>query len=182
LVKYVPRPGMQELYIEVCKDVYKQRTRTGREDLTKLKEDLARESARLIKARDLLLNEEIDSADYKSIKSAGEKKIADLENQLFSAGRIETNIGPMLVKVFNTLSNLETLYQDGDLKTKHRIIGSIFPEKLVFNGNNYRTARINEAVELIYNVGQGFSENKNGQTEVNFDLSTQVNRIGFEQV
>jgi hypothetical protein len=29
-------------------------------------------------------------------------------------------------------------------------------------------------------VGQGFSENKNGQTEVNFDLSTQVNRIGFE--
>jgi hypothetical protein len=29
-------------------------------------------------------------------------------------------------------------------------------------------------------VGQGFSENKNGQTEVNFDLSSQVNRIGFE--
>jgi site-specific DNA recombinase len=85
----------------------------------------------------------------------------------------------MLDKVFNTLSNLETLYQDGDLKTKRRIIGSIFPEKLVFNGNNYRTARVNEAVELIYSVGQGFSENKNGQTEVNFDLSTQVNRIGL---
>jgi site-specific DNA recombinase len=70
------------------------------------------------------------------------------------------------------------LYQDGDLKTKRRIISSIFPEKLVFNGNNYRTARVNEAVELIYNVGHGFSENKNGQTDKNFDLSTQVNRIG----
>jgi site-specific DNA recombinase len=180
LVKYVPRPGMQELYIEICKDVFKQRTRTDREDLTKLKEDLSRESARLIKARDLLLNEEIDSADYKSIKLAGERKIADLENKLFSAGRIETNIGPMLDKAFKTLSNLETLYQDADLKTKRRIIGSIFPEKLVFNGNNYRTARVNEAVQLIFNVGEGFSENKNGQTEVNFDLSTQVNRIGFE--
>lgn len=179
LTKYIPRPGMQELYIEVCKDVYKQRTKTDREDLTKLKEDLARESARLIKARDLLLNEEIDSADYKSIKSTGEKKIADLENKLFSAGRVESNIGPLLDKAFKTLSNLETLYQDGDLKTKRKVIGSIFPEKLVFNGNNYRTARVNEAVELIYNVGQCFSENKNGQIDQNFDLSTQVIPLGL---
>jgi hypothetical protein len=79
--------------------------------------------------------------------------------------------------IFSGLKNCT--YHYGDLKTKRKIIGSIFPEKLVFNGNNYRTARVNEAVELIYNVGQGFSENKNGQSEVNFDLSTQVNRIGL---
>ena len=39
-------------------------------------------------------------------------------------------------------------------------------------------ARANEAVELIYRVGQGFSANKNGQTDEDFDLSTPVNRIG----
>jgi len=85
-----------------------------------------------------------------------------------------------LQRLFFRRSNLETLYQDGDLKTKHRIIGSIFPKKFVFNGNNYRTARVNEAVALIYNLGLGLSENKNGQADVNLDLSTQVNRIGFE--
>ena len=58
------------------------------------------------------------------------------------------------------------------------IIGSIFPEKLVFNGNNYRTARVNEAVKLKYIFGLGFSGNENGQTNENFDLYTQVNRIG----
>ncbi len=59
-------------------------------------------------------------------------------------------------------------------------MGSIFPEKLIFNGNQYRTARVNEAVKLIYNVGKGFNENKNGQTDENFDLSTQVIPLGFE--
>ena len=54
------------------------------------------------------------------------------------------------------------------------------PEKLTFDGFHYRTARLNEAVELIYKLGEGFSENENGQTESNFDLSTLVNRIGFE--
>ncbi len=29
---------------------------------------------------------------------------------------------------------------DGDVKKKRQIIGSIFPEKLVFDGINYRTA------------------------------------------
>jgi hypothetical protein len=70
------------------------------------------------------------------------------------------------------------LYQDGDLKTKRKIISSIFPEKLVYNGNNYRTTRVNEAVELIYNVGLGLVEKKNGQTEEKLDLSKEVNRIG----
>jgi site-specific DNA recombinase len=87
-------------------------------------------------------------------------------------------MGELLNKVFKTLSDLEGLYTNGDLKIKKQIVGSIFPEKLIFNVNQYRTARVNEAVKLIYNVGKGFSENKNGQTDDNFDLSTQVNWIG----
>jgi site-specific DNA recombinase len=33
----------------------------------------------------------------------------------------------------------------------------IYPEKLVFNGFQYRTSRINEAVRLIYALDKGFS-------------------------
>jgi hypothetical protein len=38
----------------------------------------------------------------------------------------------------------------------------------------YRTARLNEAVALIYSLDKGFSQNKNGQNESFFDLSTLV--------
>ena len=72
------------------------------------------------------------------------------------------------------------MYEKANDKDKREIIGSIYPEKLVFDGFNYRTARLNEAVELIYKLGKGLNENKNGQTESNFDLSTSVTWIGFE--
>jgi site-specific DNA recombinase len=36
------------------------------------------------------------------------------------------------------------------LGSKRVIIGSIYPEKLTFDGFKYRTTRVNEAVELIY--------------------------------
>lgn len=69
-------------------------------------------------------------------------------------------MGELLNKVFKSLSDLEGLYINGDLKTKKQIVGSIFPEKLVFNGINYRTAWVNEAAELIHNVGKGFIKKK----------------------
>ena len=78
------------------------------------------------------------------------------------------------------LSSLDELYEKADNKYKREIIGLIYPEKLVFDGFNYRTARLNEAVELIHKLVEGFSENENGQTESNFDLSTLVPETGFE--
>jgi site-specific DNA recombinase len=86
----------------------------------------------------------------------------------------------LLDKAVATLSCLDKLYEKADNKMKREIIGSIYPEKLVFDGFCYRTAWLNEAVELIYNLDKGSSENKKGQTEENFDLSSVVPETGFE--
>ena len=72
------------------------------------------------------------------------------------------------------------MYEKSDNETKRDIIGSIFPEKLTFDGMHYRTTRLNQAVELIYKLGEGFSGNKKGQTVKKNDLSNLVTRPGFE--
>jgi hypothetical protein len=59
------------------------------------------------------------------------------------------------------------------------IIGSIYPEKLTFDGFQYRTTRVNEAVELIYVLDKGFTKNETGQTKEVFDLSSVVARPGL---
>jgi hypothetical protein len=59
------------------------------------------------------------------------------------------------------------------------IIGSIYPEKLTFDGFQYRTTRVNEAVELIYALDKGFTKNETGQTKEVFDLSSVVARRGL---
>ena len=56
----------------------------------------------------------------------------------------------------------------------------MYPEKLTFDGLSYRTSRLNEAVELIYKLGEGFSENEKGQICKKADLSSLVGLPGFE--
>lgn len=90
------------------------------------------------------------------------------------------SIEPLLNKALTNLTCLDKLYEKSDNKGKREIIGSIFPEKLVFDGFQYRNARMNEAVQLIYSMDKGFSQNENGQTEPIFDLSTLVPGTRFE--
>jgi len=106
--------------------------------------------------------------------------ITGFESKLYELSKESSNIEFLQNKALKTLTNLDELYERADIKGKREIIGSIYPEKLVFDGFNYRTARLNEAVELIYKLGEGFNNDKSGQIESNFDLSTSVNRIGFE--
>ncbi len=56
----------------------------------------------------------------------------------------------------------------------------MYPEKLTFEGIGYRTSRLNEAVELIYKLGEGFSENKRGQISTKTNLSSLVAPPRFE--
>ena|SRR5579859_7047935 len=99
---------------------------------------------------------------------------------IFASPAQNSNIDELLAKVLTALCQVSKLYEEGDLKRKRSIIGSIFPEKLIFNGFFYRTTRINEAIRPIYMLDRESDENKNGQPEENFELSTSVGLPGFE--
>jgi site-specific DNA recombinase len=85
-----------------------------------------------------------------------------------------------LDQIQTKISKARELLLSGDLKRMRIITGSIFPEKLTFNEFYYRTTRINEAVRLIYMMDKELDENKNGQSEENFELSIPVAPRGFE--
>ncbi len=40
-----------------------------------------------------------------------------------------------------------------------KLIGSIFPEKIYFENNSYRTTKINAVIEFICNLDKGLNEN-----------------------
>jgi len=50
------------------------------------------------------------------------------------------------------LSNLSYYYTSATLENKQKILGSIFPEKLIFGENTYRTAEPNELIDLLINI------------------------------
>ena len=180
LRKYVPRPGISEVFKLVINEVYLAKTKNQKDELKNIKSELEQLSSRLTKARDLLLSGDLDGADYKEIKSESERKIAYLEGKALDLNTGTTSIAALLDKALDSLERLDTLYAEADTKRKREIIGSMYPEKLTFDGMSYRTSRLNEAVELIYKLGEGFSQNKRGQTSVKTDLSSLVGLLGFE--
>ena len=135
---------------------------------------------RLRHARELLADQKIEPDDFRELKADCQQKIELLEAQLESNPVTHNNSSTLLKKAIKTLTQIDSLYQNGTVEEKRQIIGSIFPEKLVFDGNSFRTARLNEVVRLIFKLGTGFSETKNRTTLKNFELSGEEVPSRFE--
>lgn len=105
---------------------------------------------RIRTARELLLKGDLDGADYKTVKIECEEQVGRLEIKLFDVSSPKINIENQLENAVNVLLNLDLLYKNGGIALKREIIGSIFPEKLSFDGEQHRTTRVNEAASIIY--------------------------------
>lgn len=109
------------------------------------------------------------------------EQILMLETQL---DKIEPNSDKELInnftKAVSLAGKLDFLFSKGDLGQKRRIIGSIFPENLTFDGVEHRTTRINEVVNLIYLVNNEIKPKKSGQNHLKMTLPTWVGPLGIE--
>lgn len=111
-----------------------------------------------------MLSNSIDPDDFRTIKKECEEGIIKAEQQLADISAI-TNIEPLIDKSIKVLENIDNLYVKGNSKIKSNIVGSMFPEKLEFDGEHFRTTRVNEAVRLIFNIDGTFSQKERGQKQ-----------------
>jgi site-specific DNA recombinase len=139
-------------------------------------------NSRLKNAREMLADQKLDPEDYRELKSECTIKINELETKLSLPSEKIINIHELLKSAFNNLCHLDSLYENGTIREKRKIIGSIYPGKLVFDGFQYRTVRLNEAVRLIYRMDQGFNEMKNRTDNDILCLSGEVVPTGIEPV
>ncbi len=180
LKKFIPRPGMKEVFFKVLNHTYKTGKLDQRQDIKDCNDKIERMHEDIGNARKKYLTDKIDEKDYKEFKQECESEITRLEAKAMGLASKIIKIDGVLRGAIENLSNLQQLFENGDVMQKRKIVGSIYPEKLVFDGERYRTVRVNEAARLIYAIDKGFSENKNGQAEENFNLSALVPRTGIE--
>lgn len=178
--RYTPHPLVVELFKEVVQDVYQSDTSSRTTEKKQLLQEIETQNKRLTKARSLLLDDAIDATDYKTIKQECETKIQTLEGRLGSFSAPKEDISGILEKACYTLSNLHTLYEESTVEVQRQLIGSMFPEKIVFERNRPRTTRVNEALRVLYSIDKAFSQNKKGQTNNFVSLSQEVIPLGLE--
>jgi site-specific DNA recombinase len=91
----------------------------------------------------LLLAAQEDSAkDYRIVMAESEKPLNHLEVKLTASITDTFHVGPLCDKAIITISQLDVLYEKGTVVQKRKIISSMFPEKMTFDGFQYRTPRV----------------------------------------
>ena len=183
LKKFVPHPAIVDLSKVIIKQVYQTQFKQRRIDREQITNEIDKLNAKLSKARELLLTDAIDAGDYKEIKIECESKLARLEAQLTEQPNNtaeSANIDKLLDKAINTLIRIDIIYKNGTVSDKREIIGSIYPEKICFDGSQYRTTRINTIASCIFQINNNLYEMKNRKSEDVFHLSGQVENIGIE--
>ena len=165
---------MEVLYKITLQEAWAEKNNHLKDDRKKIKAQIKELENKLSYARDLVPSRQIDPADYRDMKDEYSRKLEKLELKLSNSSNEVDDIKGLFSVGLKRLFRLDYIYENGDVEKKREVISSMFPEKMVFDGFALRTNRINEVVQLIFNLDKGFSENEKGQTNNKIDLSCQV--------
>ena len=169
-----------KLYKDILMQTFRTKTEVIETEIKLIKQQLNDISQKTLRARDLLISGDINGEDFKEIKKANEKLTIRLEAKLEAVKPQWTNIEPLFKQAIGNISKLDVLYANGSVAQRRKIIGSIFPEKLTFDGNNFRTTKVNEIITYLSLVSKDLQSKKIGTNLYKKDLSHKVTRIGFE--
>ena len=140
---------------------------------------------KITKARELLLSDDIEAADFKAVKVEAEREVTVLESKLcdlnankMSVGEVEKTLDAAIIN----LTCINSLYCKSDNYTKRKLIGSIYPKKFTIEDVKVRTAKPSEIFEFIYLINSKLYANKKGTNDNFYRLSQEVIPTGFEPV
>lgn len=86
----------------------------------------------------------------------------------------------LLEKATVSVRNLDVLYQDADVFLKRQIISAIYPQKLEYDGHQFRTTHLNELITTIFSLAAAFQKEKSRQNGVFHILSASEVSSRFE--
>ena len=162
-----------ELYYEVMSDIFSSDEVKVKGQIDTINKQIADAESLLQSAQDKFLNNTIDSKDYGDIKKRYTTKLNDLRAQKEGLINQDSNMTKYMKYAFGLLQNLSQHYQQANFDLKQKMLGSIFPEKLVFDGLTFRTTSKDNLIELLYNGSNGFKASKKEKAEKNSRLPYQ---------
>ncbi len=146
-----PNEAILRLYEAVLLDVQGGAKREIRTEIFALQKQLKDKQRQVKDAEDLLISDAIHADRYTRILDRYEKEAQELESRI---ALLETgnrgNIEPKLNYAISLINNLEKYIHDAPVEVKIKLLGSMFDEKIEFDGETYRTNSLNKVLDLIY--------------------------------
>jgi site-specific DNA recombinase len=169
-----------ELYRVMLKSLLSSSNVDMRKEIGRLEKERERFEDKVRKVQDLYVDGDLTKEDYLIMRERYSTEKSKVEQRLSEIRSINGGLKSSLEKGVGILSNIGRIYSNADLTGKRRIIGSIFPENLVFDGEKCRTTRLNEVLRHILLIDKEKQKNKSGQISNFMDLSAVVVPPGIE--
>jgi site-specific DNA recombinase len=167
LLNFQLSPGIGEHFKKIVLDVFQSENRVGLDGRKEIAEQIEQQEKLLSNARRRFMTEDIDAEDFKAIKSECndelrklEAKLSDMPNKAESLKTIEG----LLDIVIQKYSNIQLHYRSASIVEKRKLIGSMYPKNLCFDGVGHRTPFLSEPLSLIMQINRQLHCIKKGKS------------------
>jgi site-specific DNA recombinase len=180
LASIVAKKEAMELYQQILKAFFGQNNDERLSRIKKVQADIDKNKERIDTAMRMMLDGEIESSEYKAIKSKYDDANTTLLRERASLEMDKVDYTAKIHGCFNLLIHLDKFYREASVDIKQKIVGLNFPEKLIFKNGKVQTPKMNEVLSLIMLEDNKLEAEKKGQQK-NFSLlSPQVHSQGFK--
>jgi site-specific DNA recombinase len=170
------------LYNEILKDIFDEESKKGHYKKSEIDKEIREFKEKQIKADNLLLEGKIDDSSHKRMVENVNNKISQLLSDKSKFENTDSHFSGYLKYGFSLLQNLDKYYSLADLETKEKLLGSIFPNKLIYENGNYRTNGEDNIISLLSENFNEINQSKKGNASTNGGNSLMVAHTGIEPV
>lgn len=178
--KFEYKASVQEMYELILQDVFKSKSGEKNANKQALQIEIEKNKERLNKAQQMMLDGEMEMADYKEIKRNIEPKIETMLNQQLGFNLVEVEYRSYLKKGLTAIQNLGYLFDNAPINGKQDIIRSTLKENAVFSEGRVRTEKLNNLILLTTYADGQYREDKIKKGSKKSSLSVQVPSAGVE--
>lgn len=174
-----PNDTVMELYEAILKDLRKEENADLLKEIKQLEEKKAQFKNRIQRATDLYLDGEMSKAEKDEAVGHNQKQVDMLQDKIdMLQSRNGKDFKPKLQYAISLISNLEKVMREDRAETKIKLLSSMFPQKIEFDGKKFRTTSYNKVLDLIFQETkqlQGYEVKKKEKSD---DFSNSVPRLG----
>ena len=168
------------LYIAIMEDVFKANSFDRNKEIKKLESKKNENTELLKKSAMKLANDDIDKFVYHTVRDNVNEENRKYEQQINDFRKLETGFEEYTKYGVSLLSNVDQYYNTATLDNKQKMLGLMFPEKLVFSNNSFQTVTPNEILTLLCSAGKSFGDGGNEKSSKNAAQSCVVTALGFK--
>jgi site-specific DNA recombinase len=153
-----PDPEVLELYHLILQDVFDRNSSKNEDEKKALQIEIEKINSTIDSAINKHLSGVYNDETFIRLNERLEAQKSTSVSRLKALKNMKSEFQTYINYSTSLLANISGYYQNSSVETKKKIIGSIYPDKIYFINNSYRTTRINEVVELILNGSKDFKQ------------------------